>query len=332
MPATRSAARTNHGLHVEQAARVEQLDGERDTVSPHPGREFEQHRIAVDRSPCCPEPTCGTRIPGMDEGSIYNAKVARLSAQLSALERVAVAFSGGVDSSVLLHAAHATLGDGAAGVIADSPSLPRRELAEARAVAAAIGARLEVIATDELDDARYRANAGDRCYFCKSALFRAMEPWARAHDFRALAFGEITDDLLDVRPGARAAAEFGVVAPLSSSGFSKNDVRRYAHDHGLFVADKPSSACLASRLPVGTHVTRERLWRVEQAEESLHALGLRQVRVRDHGDRARVEVGADELERARLCRVEIERALSAAGFFALDLAVYRTAAESARGL
>src|SRR6185436_20913247 len=102
---------------------------------------------------------------------------------------------------------------------------------------------------------------GDRCYFCKSALFRAMEPWAREHGFRALAFGEITDDLLDDRPGARAAREFGVVAPLSEAGFSKDDVRRYAREAGLVVADKPASACLASRLPVGTRVTRERLER-----------------------------------------------------------------------
>src|SRR5262249_40912068 len=156
--------------------------------------------------------------------------------RLRGLERVAVAFSGGVDSSVLLHAAHVALGENASGVIADSPSLPRRELAEALALARAMGAPLAVIATDEMDDARYRANAGDRCYFCKSALFRAMEPWARARGFRALAFGEITDDLLDDRPGARAAREFGVVAPLSEAGFSKDDVRRYAREADLRVA------------------------------------------------------------------------------------------------
>src|SRR5262249_11335790 len=147
-------------------------------------------------------------------------KVASLRARLAELGRVAVAYSGGVDSSALLHAANEVLGAGAVGVVADSPSLPRRELAEARATARAIGAELAVIATDELEDASYRENRGDRCYFCKSALFRAMEPWVRARGFRALLFGEIADDLLEVRPGRRAAQEFGVVAPLAEAGFT----------------------------------------------------------------------------------------------------------------
>src|SRR5262249_29111237 len=152
---------------------------------------------------------------------------------------------------------------GAAALIADSPSLPRRELEEARRVAGSIGAPLIVIETHELADERYRANRGDRCYFCKSALFQAMGPWARAGGFPALAFGEIADDLLDERPGGRAARAMGVLAPLSAAGFTKADVRRYAREAGLVVADKPASACLASRLPIGTPVTRERLARVE---------------------------------------------------------------------
>jgi uncharacterized protein len=259
----------------------------------------------------------------------YRERVAELDRRLSGLGRVAVAFSGGVDSSVLLHAARRVLGDGAVGVIADSPSLPRRELGEARATAAAIGAPLVVIETRELDDERYRRNAGDRCYFCKSALFEAMAPWAEAHGFRALAFGEITDDLSDVRPGARAAREFGVVAPLSAAGLSKDDVRRYAREHGLVVADKPASACLASRLPVGTSVTRERLLRIEQAEEALRARGLRQLRVRDHGTRARVEVGRDEVDFARGLAADAERELALLGFETVEWAVYRTAIERA---
>ncbi|MBL8860015.1 MAG: ATP-dependent sacrificial sulfur transferase LarE [Planctomycetes bacterium] len=260
----------------------------------------------------------------------YDTRLQRLDALLVQLERVAVAFSGGVDSSVLLHAAHRVLGDGAAAVIADSPSLPRRELSEARAVATAIGARLAVIATNELDDARYRENKGDRCYFCKSALFAVMEPWARDNGFRALAFGEIVDDLSDHRPGAVAAKEFGVVAPLSAAGFSKDDVRRYARENGLAVADKPSSACLASRLPVGTTVTREKLARIERAEEALRAHGLRQLRVRDHGRRARVEVGADEVDFARALALKLEAALADVGFEAVEWAVYRTALERSR--
>ena len=258
----------------------------------------------------------------MNSADGYGERLARLLERLRSLERVAVAFSGGVDSSALLHAARSVLGEGAVGVIADSPSLPRRELAEARETAARIGAELVVIGTDEMEDEGYQANRGDRCYFCKSALFRAMEPWARSRGFRALAFGEIQDDLLDDRPGARAAREFGVVAPLSESGFTKEDVRRYAREAGLPVAEKPSSACLASRIPVGSRVTRAGLERVERSEEIVRGLGLRQVRVRDHGARARVEVGEDELARARERLGELRDGLLAEGYTTIELAAY----------
>lgn len=260
----------------------------------------------------------------------YAARRARLLARLASLDGLAVAFSGGVDSSVLLHAAHAVLGGRAVGVVADSPSLPRRELADAVRVAARIGARLEVVGTDEGEDARYRANRGDRCYFCKAALFRVMDGFVRANGIGAMAFGEITDDLLDDRPGARAAREYGVVAPLSEAGFSKPDVRRYAREAGLPVADKPSSACLASRIPVGTEVTPERLARVEAAEDALGRLGLRVLRVRDHGATARVEVGVAERSFAEKCAAEIGVALASAGFTGFELATYRSPADRAR--
>ncbi len=257
----------------------------------------------------------------------YAARLAALDESLRGLDSVAIAFSGGVDSSVLLHAAHARLGARAVGVIADSPSLPRRELEDARAVAAQIGARLVVLGTHELDDERYRANAGDRCYFCKSALFDALEPWARENGFRAIAFGEIADDALDVRPGGRAARERHVVAPLAASGFTKDDVRHYAREHGLDVADKPASACLASRLPIGTRVTRERLARVERAEAALADLGFSVLRVRDHGDLARVEFGRDELARARVESARVEAAILAAGFARIEIGLYLSPAD-----
>ncbi|MEM9380526.1 MAG: ATP-dependent sacrificial sulfur transferase LarE [Planctomycetota bacterium] len=253
----------------------------------------------------------------------YEDRVARLDAELRAIGRVAVAFSGGVDSTVLLHAARRVLGrDGGVAVLADSPSLPRAELADARRVADAIDARLVVVRTEEGDDPSYRANAGDRCYFCKAALFRAMESFAREEGVGALAFGEIVDDWSDHRPGARAAREFGVVAPLSAAGMSKADVRRYADAHGLEVADKPASACLASRIPVGTEVTPERLATVERAEADLRDLGLRVLRVRHHGTHARVEVGADEVDLAEARWADLEAALERSGFRTAELAVY----------
>ena len=254
----------------------------------------------------------------------YLARCAELRLRLRALGRVAVAFSGGVDSAVLLHAAHAELGAGAVGLIADSPSLPRSELVDALAFARRHGLPLEVLATDELSREAYRANTGERCYWCKSALFEAMGAWAGEHGVETLAFGEITDDALDERPGARAAGELGVIAPLSAAGLGKRDVRRYAREHGLEVADKPAAACLASRLPVGTRVSAERLARVERSEAALRALGLRQLRVRDHGRRARVEVGAGELEHARSCAAELTVRLAAEGFDEHELAVYRS--------
>ncbi len=252
----------------------------------------------------------------------YAARTERLDEILLGFESLAVAFSGGVDSTVLLHAAHTRLGARAVGVIADSASLPRRELEEARAVAAEIGARLVVLGTDELEDPRYRANAGDRCYFCKTALFEALIPWAHANGFEHIAFGEIADDALDVRPGGRAARERNVVAPLADAGFTKDDVRRYAREHGLPVAEKPASACLASRLPVGTVVTRERLARIEAAEEALKSLGFRVLRVRDHGSHARIEFGRAELPTARDSAAAITLAARHAGFESAEIALY----------
>ena len=260
-------------------------------------------------------------------GDPYFERETALFAYLRELGDVAVAYSGGVDSSVLLCAAREVLGSRAVALIADSPSIARSELDSALSFARALGCEPVVVATEELDDPRYRANAGDRCYFCKATLFRAMTAWARDSGVRNLAFGEITDDLVDDRPGARAAREFRVHAPLSKAGFGKEEVRRFARERRLEVAEKPSSACLASRLPVGTPVTRERLARVERAEELVRALGFAQVRVRDRGETAGFETSASEFSRAQSLRAELAQALASLGFERVELAIYRTAAE-----
>jgi uncharacterized protein len=253
----------------------------------------------------------------------YAARRTRLSALLAELPDLVVAVSGGVDSAVLLHAAARALGPRCAGVIGDSPSLPRRDLDEARALAARIGVELAVLPTEELLREEYRRNDGTRCYWCRQTLFEAMERWARARRFTTLAYGEITDDLGEHRPGRAAAAELAVRAPLSEAGLSKDDVRRYAREHGLAVAEKPASACLASRLAPGTPVTRERLARVERAEELVRGLGFGLVRVRDRGDEAGLEVEAHELARADSLAEEIGARLAPLGFARLALAAYR---------
>jgi len=254
----------------------------------------------------------------------YDVRVRRLGAALSGLEDVVCALSGGVDSAVLLHAAHAALGERAVGWIGDSPSLPRHELQDARAVAQVIGARVVVVSTGELEVPGYRSNDGARCYFCRRVLFDTMHAWAGAQGFHTIAYGEITDDLQDVRPGRRAATELGIVAPLVEAGFTKNDVRRYANEQGLPVANKPASACLSSRIPMGTPVTRDRLARIERSEATVRSLGFRVLRVRDHGTRARVELGSSELERGQALFQELAAALAEESFEQIELAVYVT--------
>lgn len=258
----------------------------------------------------------------------YEQKVAHLHDALAALPGAVVAFSGGVDSTALLHACRAALGDRTVAVTADSPSLPRAELAEAEALAREIGARHVVLPTHELERPGYRANAGDRCFHCKNELFVtvAQQRAAIAPGDWAVVYGAITDDLGDHRPGQQAAAQHGVRAPLVDAGFAKQDVRRYSREHGLRTADKQSFACLSSRVPYGTAIDASVLQRIERAEQVLRDLSFRQFRVRHHDRLARIEVGPDELPRAFELRRELGERLQAAGYLyvALDVFGYRS--------
>lgn len=238
----------------------------------------------------------------------------RLRASLAGHGRLHVAFSGGVDSAFLAYMALQALGaDRAVAVTAVSPSLPASERAEGRALTASWGMRHIEVFTDEMEQAAYQRNDGDRCYWCRDALMRAMEPLAAAES-AVMALGVNLDDLGDHRPGQRAAAEAGAVFPLVEAGFTKAMVREASRLLGLSVWDKPAAACLASRLPYGTPVSVEILGRVERAETQLQALGFAELRVRHYDDTARLEVPLHDLARVLEAREQVVAAVRGAGY------------------
>jgi pyridinium-3,5-biscarboxylic acid mononucleotide sulfurtransferase len=256
-----------------------------------------------------------------------DSKLAGLDAWFRARGSALVCYSGGVDSAFVLAAAYAAVGERAVGMTAVSPSLAPAELEDAVLVAKKIGAEHRLVESHEIDDPNYAKNGADRCFHCKSELYRIAKDRVAAWGFATIVNGTNTDDLGDYRPGLEAAKEAGVESPLVELGFSKADVRAGAASFGLSIWDKPAAACLSSRIPYGTSVTRERLAQIAGFEADLKALGFRQVRVRYHDELARIEIALDEMPRAAEPGVRAEMVASGKRhgfrFVTLDLGGYR---------
>ncbi len=255
-------------------------------------------------------------------------KYEHLQAILSDMESVLVAYSGGVDSALLLKVAHDVLGTRAIGAIATSPAYAAEETEEALAVAEQMGIPVITLETHELEDERYVANDFNRCYFCKTELFTRLEPLAKQYNLRHIAYGVNKDDDSDFRPGQRAAREFSVRGPLKEAGMGKREIRAVARLLGVPIWDKPAMACYSSRIPYGSKVDVASLQMIYKAEKLLRDLGFRQVRVRHHDKIARIEVERSEL--SRLIEDEMSRVVTDGlrkigyTYVTVDLLGYRT--------
>lgn len=254
-------------------------------------------------------------------------KESQLLSNLAKLPSLIVALSGGADSAYLAWAAHQSLGERALSVTAISPSYSTYDRGQLTAFLLQFSIRHEFVETHEMENPSYRANAGDRCYFCKDELFSVLDQLAASRNISAIAYGVNADDTLDFRPGHRAAAEHHVLAPLLDVRLRKSEIRELSRHAGLPTWDRPASACLASRVPYGTEVTPERLSLIDRAEAALRDLGFRQFRVRLHDKLARVEIARDELPRALTPDMAsaINARLKSIGFLyvSLDLEGYR---------
>ena len=260
-------------------------------------------------------------------------KLRTLESRLQQLDSLMVAYSGGVDSAFLAATAHRILGSRMLAVLADSPSLARRDMEQACAFARSMGMPLQVVATEELDRPEYARNDASRCFHCKDELFAVMESLGSKLAFKHIAYGMNADDTRDFRPGQRAAEQHAVLVPLAEAGLTKLEVRALAKAAGYPVWDRPAAPCLSSRVEYGRTVTRDVLAQVERGEESLRQLGFREFRVRHHGELARVEIARNELTRALTMEMldAITAALKQAGFqyVTLDCAGFRSGSMNA---
>ena len=250
---------------------------------------------------------------------VVDEKLSRMKSIIGDCGSAVIAFSGGVDSSLVCAVAREVLGGNVVAVTAVSPTYPPGEIEVAKKVAERIGIRHIIINTNELKDENFTKNPAERCYYCKSELLRKVDCVRKKLKFEKIFDGTNLDDFSDIRPGLRAVKESSVLSPLALAGMTKEDVRKLALQLGLPNADKPANPCLASRVPFGQKITRRKLQRIAKGEEFLQLLGFRVVRVRDYSDLAKVEVGKDELKKARKLEGKIYAALKKLGYARVEI-------------